>query len=359
MKVLIVDDNHMICRCLEQQIHWKEIGCQEPKVAHNGADAIQQIELCKPDVVISDVRMPVMDGMELCKQINTRWPEITIIFMSAYEDFAAAQMAIRYNVKDYILKPLDRERLASLEQMLKNVVKQRANVELYRKIISDQYLEYLTTIVEEKDTESLEEFLEKLSILGVELEKNGSNLWAHLFKPLFAYRYALRNQDARVLNQEEQRVNEEILTLSGADKISYLRNRYLEIIKEEENEAVDSNIIGEIQKVVQEQFASPSLNIHKLGRIFHMSPTYLGRIYVERTGMRLVDYISEKRMQYACEQLVSSVKTVKEIAESSGYPDANYFARAFKRKMNMTPVEYRTKYRKLNSKKLWEETNQK
>lgn len=356
MKVLIVDDNHMVCRCLQQQIDWKGIGCSELAVAYNGMDAIKQIEKCKPDVVISDVCMPVMDGTELCRQINAKWPEIIIIFMSVYEDFAAAQIAIRYNVKDYILKPLDRDCLDALEQMLKNIVKQHANIEFYQKIITDYYMNYLTTILDEKDKESLEDFLDKLTILDDDLKKNDSKLWEHLIKPLFAYRYSLRNQDSKVLNQEENRVNEALLALSGAERIVYLRSCYLEVIKEGDK-VEDSNIIAEIQKVIQEQFASPSLNIHKLGYIFGMSPTYLGRIFMERTGMKLVDYIAEKRMQYACEQLACSMKTVKEIAESSGYTDSNYFTRVFKRKMSMTPVEYRMKYRKLDSKKLWEDND--
>lgn len=357
MKVLIVDDNEMVCRCLETQIDWQGVGCSELAVAYDGQDAIRQIEVSKPDVVISDVRMPVMDGTELCKQIDARWPEIAIIFMSVYEDFTVARMAIRYNVKDYILKPLDRSSLDALEQILKNVVKQRTHVDFYQKIISNDYQEYLTAILEGRDKERLEEFMNKLAMLGSERETNNDKLWGCLVKPLFIYRSALHNQEASVLNQEERRANEEIMALSGKERIAYLRKCYQEVMKEKE-EMRTRSIVGDIQKVVQEQFASTSLNIHKLGSIFQMSPAYLGRIYMESTGMSLVDYIAEKRIQNACKLLATSVKSIKEIAEACGYPDANYFSRVFKRKMNMTPAEYRTKNKKLDSKKLWEDDDQ-
>lgn len=357
MKVLIVDDNEMVCRCLETQIDWQGVGCSELAVAYDGQDAIRQIEASKPDVVISDVRMPIMDGTVLCKQIDSRWPEIAIIFMSVYEDFTVARMAIRYNVKDYILKPLDRSSLDALEQILKNLVKQRTHADFYEKIISNDYLEYLTAILEDRDTERLEEVMNKLTMLGSEREINNEKLYRYLVKPLFIYRSDLGAQEASVLNQEERRLIEEIMALPDKDRVVYLRKCYLEVMREKA-EMRTRNIVGDIQKVVREQFASTSLNIHKLGSIFQMSPAYLGRIYMESTGMSLVDYIAETRIRNACKLLSASVKSIKEIAEACGYPDANYFSRVFKRKMNMTPAEYRTKNKKLDSKRLWEDDDQ-
>ncbi|MBQ8812914.1 MAG: response regulator [Lachnospiraceae bacterium] len=353
MRVLIVDDNYMICRLLQQQIDWTGLGCEEPDVAHNGVEAIEKIENNPPDIVISDVRMPVMDGMEFCQLVSERWPQISLLFMSAYEDFAAAQMAIRHNVKDYILKPFDRERLGLLENVLRNIIKQREHEELHTKIIADEYLNFLVNVIEERNVEALEDFLGMVHDLGKVKAARKSNIWPHLIKPIFAYRYSLYNQDPGMLAQEEQRMGEELATLGWEARVDYLRGQYQSMMREEAD-AADCDIVIAVRKVIKDQFASPQLNIHMLGRLFHMSPTYLGRIFLERTGMKLVDYITEKRMQYACEQLSSTLKTVKEIAEEAGYSDANYFSRAFRRKTGMSPVEYRVKYRNLDEKKLWE-----
>jgi len=353
MRVLIVDDNHMICCCLQQQIDWKGLGCEELEIAHNGMEAIEKIEKKLPDIVISDVRMPVMDGMEFCRVVSERWPQISLLFMSAYEDFAAAQMAIRHNVKDYILKPFDREQLGVLENTLRSLMKQRANEELHLKIIADEYLNFLETVLEECNTEALEDFFRMVRSLGKSKAARKSNLWPHLIKPIAAYRYSLSNQDQELLFQEEKRMGEEIRELEWEEKADYLSAAYLEVMQET-NVTADNDIVTAVQKVIREQFASPQLNIQMLGRLFHMSPTYLGRLFQERTGMKLVDYITEKRFQHACEQLCTTVKSVKEIAEEAGYPDANYFSRAFRRKTGMSPVEYRVKYRNLDEKKLWE-----
>ena len=358
MRVLIVDDNYMICRLLQQQIDWVGLGCEEPEIAHNGMEAVEKIENDPPDIVISDVRMPVMDGMEFCRLVSERWPQISLLFMSAYEDFAAAQMAIRHNVKDYILKPFDRERLHLLENVLRNIVRQRAREELHTKIIADGYLSFLVNVIEERKTEALEDFLIMVRDLGKVKAARKSNIWPHLIKPIFAYRYSLRNQAPEILTQDEQRMGEELAELSCEARVDYLRSQYENVMREENNTA-DSDIVIAVQRVIKDQFASTQLNIHMLGQLFHMSPTYLGRLFLERTGMKLMDYITEKRIQYACEQLSTTLKTVKEIAEDAGYSDANYFSRAFRRKTGMSPVEYRVKYRNLDEKKLWDSVTNK
>ena len=106
----------------------------------------------------------------------------------------------------------------------------------------------------------------------------------------------------------------------------------------------NDNIIWEIQKVIRERFSSPDLDVNVLAQLYDMSPVYLGRLYLERTGMKITEYIQENRIRFACSELRYSYKSIKEIAMLSGYRDAGYFNKVFRRKMNMTPVEYRERY---------------
>ena len=78
MRVLIVDDDHIICRCLQTEIDWKKIGCEPPMIAYNGIDAMKIMETDHPDIVISDVRMPVMDGTALCRLIHEKYPNVVV-----------------------------------------------------------------------------------------------------------------------------------------------------------------------------------------------------------------------------------------------------------------------------------------
>ena len=99
MRVLIVDDDYLTCRCLKELIKWRDIGCEEPMIAHNGTEAVHVMQTSKPDIVISDVRMPMMDGRALCEYVYEHYRDVTFLFISAYEDFKTAQMAMRYNAK--------------------------------------------------------------------------------------------------------------------------------------------------------------------------------------------------------------------------------------------------------------------
>ena len=83
IQVLLVDDDRSVCRCLKTLISWAELGCVEPEIAYNGAEAIQRIEQKKPDIMITDIRMPMMNGVLLCQEVKRRFPDISILFFSA------------------------------------------------------------------------------------------------------------------------------------------------------------------------------------------------------------------------------------------------------------------------------------
>ena len=108
LTVYVVDDDFNVCQCFEELIDWPSLGCDPPVICRNGANALEKMNTRPPDLVISDLKMPVMDGVTLCREIRKRNADVEIIFLSAYEDFSTAQLALKYGVQDYILKPLTR-----------------------------------------------------------------------------------------------------------------------------------------------------------------------------------------------------------------------------------------------------------
>ena len=120
-KILIVDDDRNFCRCLEKLINWAELGCYEPVVAYNGVLGWEQIEKQLFDLVICDLNMPIMGGAELCSKIKAKYPDIAIVFVSAYANFEVARKAMQFGVKDYILKPINSECLESLKRIVQTI----------------------------------------------------------------------------------------------------------------------------------------------------------------------------------------------------------------------------------------------
>ena len=103
LKVMIVDDDAIVRKGLAKIINWKALGSEIVFSAGTGRSAIDYIEKNKVDVILSDVKMPDVDGLELAQYIHEKHSDILVILISAYSEFEYAQKAIRYNVKEYLM----------------------------------------------------------------------------------------------------------------------------------------------------------------------------------------------------------------------------------------------------------------
>ena len=120
MRVLLVDDEIFTIRMLQSVICWREMGLELAGYAQDGESAYEKVVKEKPDIIISDIRMPGMDGLEFLRKVNSYDPAIKLILMSAYADFSYVKEGLRLGCSDYILKPVDE---AELEQALWKVIR--------------------------------------------------------------------------------------------------------------------------------------------------------------------------------------------------------------------------------------------
>lgn len=133
MNVLLVDDEKSTIRMLQALIDWEELGLNLSGYAENGMQAYEMIKESKPDIVISDIKMQGMDGLELLRRIMNCAPETKVIIMSAYADFTFVKEAIKYGSCDYILKPVDEmELVQTLQKTIREIQGERA----YKKVIA-------------------------------------------------------------------------------------------------------------------------------------------------------------------------------------------------------------------------------
>ena len=341
LKVLIVDDDYLNCLCLQEMISWEKMGFSHPLIAENGAEALKIIDYECPDVVISDIKMPVMDGTELSRIVYERYPNINMFFVSAYGDFETAQLAIRYNVKDYVLKPLDRKTLISLQEKISESIGQKEYSQFYQSILADDYRDVLQQALKDNDTQIIQNFFEKLKKIPENIVVRDTSFWHHMIFPIIYFKGNNENMDYSVLNAVEKRIQHEVMCLPVKQRISYLYAQYCELAK---SVPMNNQIIWDIQEAIKAQYSSPDLDAGMLAQQFGISTAYLGRIFLEQTGIKVTDYILDKRMEFACEQLKNSRVAVKSIAVQAGYRDPTYFNKVFRRKTGMTPVEYREKF---------------
>jgi len=176
-QLFIVDDEEMERDSLCELCNWSELGISILGVARNGKIALEKISSEKPDIIITDVKMPVMDGLEFAKLAKQMYPDVKIIFISGYDDFAAAKEAIRLNASAYLLKPVN---ISELFQTVYNVVnefvvekfKNEENEQLQNRLIDsmplvrDSFIRDLMLGIKEYDDEI---FFKRASYLGLNI----------------------------------------------------------------------------------------------------------------------------------------------------------------------------------------------
>jgi len=131
--LLLVDDEEIIRNGITRKINWEEVGFKLLTSSENGEEAIQIIQQEEPDVVITDICMPRVDGLEVARYVMDNYPDILVVILSGYEDFDYARQAITYNVHEYLLKPLSsrkiRELLGRIHQELDSRKAQKLNLD--------------------------------------------------------------------------------------------------------------------------------------------------------------------------------------------------------------------------------------
>ena len=145
-KVFLVDDEIVVREGIRFNFPWDETQFVLAGEAPDGEIALSMLQDIKPDILITDIRMPFMDGLALCRHVTRTMPWIYIIILSGYDDFAYAREAISVGVKEYLLKPVSGQELRvvldRIALRIQEDKRQQANLRVFREQIasSSRYL---------------------------------------------------------------------------------------------------------------------------------------------------------------------------------------------------------------------------
>ncbi|MBR6030164.1 MAG: response regulator [Clostridia bacterium] len=178
MKVFLADDEIAIRENLRNSFPWEEKGCQLVGEAPDGEMALPMIRDLNPDILLTDIRMPFMDGIQLCAEVRHAMPWVGIIILSGYDDFAYAQKAISLGVQEYLLKPVTaqeleaalnrvRDRLLAARRERESMASLRERITAGNRFLLDKLLSSLFT--EEGDRYEDEALLGQMRALGINL----------------------------------------------------------------------------------------------------------------------------------------------------------------------------------------------
>ena len=220
-KVMIADDENYMLEAMENLIDWKKMDCQLVYKARNGQALLEQIKKNPPDIIITDIKMPLVSGIEVAKYVYENMSSTKVIILSAYADFQYAQEAIKYDVCGYIIKTSVIEMLPG---MIQKAVKKLSSSQTEgekgdEECFTDDILGRLQKYISEH-------YMDKLNLTQIsrEIHANGSYL-SRLYKTktgqnLFDVINRMKLEKAKEYMSQGKRIYE-IAQMVGFDDVSY------------------------------------------------------------------------------------------------------------------------------------------
>lgn len=397
-KVLVVDDDYIICKGLQKFIKWQEYGFEADDYAMDGLEALEMMERNTYDLIIADIRMPNMDGIELIKSIRQKGYTLQIVILSGYRDFEYAQTALEYGVKKYILKPVNEKAfintITEIRNEIEEGIRQKLTINESRLILKEKIVLDLL-----KSGENSIQAYKKAKDIGIEFDnkafrvfiidancddkKKQSNISSFIVKKTVEeiirkytevyIAYVENNKIAVLICMDKNKmvpikpILEEIIQFvekyAGNTAFISVGNEVLkyELIFESFNNAnigfengfiseesriiyfddiADKSAINSLVKYVRENCCE-KLSLQFIANMFFFNPAYLGRVFKNYTGLSFNDFLIECKIEKAVKLLESKKYKVYEISEKVGYADYDHFCRVFKSKKGCTPSEYK------------------
>ena len=130
LRIMIVDDEYYFREALKVSLRWNELGFTICGEAKNGVEALQQLDVIKPDILLVDINMPIMDGLEFVQEIRKAGLGCKIIILTGHSEFLYAKQAVQLGVFDYILKPVDEKELTDTLLKVKKTVERERNIKV-------------------------------------------------------------------------------------------------------------------------------------------------------------------------------------------------------------------------------------
>ena len=177
LRVLLVDDEIMIREGFKRLFDWEAHGCEVVGEAADGMEALTQIDTLCPDIVIMDINIPIMSGLKVIQLSRIKHPQIAYVIVSGYDDFSYCQQALRLQITDYILKPVNYEEFGTCIDNLKiSLFEQQVASEKEKEEGEERTITGLTRYLQEHLSEEM-----SLAILSEEFHLNPQYI-SQLFK---------------------------------------------------------------------------------------------------------------------------------------------------------------------------------
>lgn len=343
MKALIVDDDVFVRQCLMQMLPWQTLDFSQVLEAANGAEAMDIALQEKPDLVITDVKMPRMDGLELAGQLRERMVDVGIVLLSEHSDFAFVQKALQRGVNDYILKPLTPDKLNVIAGQIQRIMADREMRVYYTSLKTDRanIRNMIREALESGDQQMLPNtfcYLATEKIHRDDLKHFGLTFLSALYDQ--AESMALMHSELETMRREALAAYAKIKNVE--ELLTFVKEACVRCLQLCDNDVTASSHVERMTEYIDTHYMDPDLSVAKVSEWVHLSPIYTGALFKKSMGKSVVSYIHEVRVNQAKRLLTDDSISVKEVSVRTGYVAPDYFTRLFSKAVGVTPSKYRS-----------------
>lgn len=361
ISVLIVDDEKLVRDTLANYIKWSELGIDAVYLAENGSRALALAEKVQPSIVITDIKMPHMGGMEFAQIIRERFPGSRLVFLSGYTDKEYLKGAIHLHADGYIEKPLNLPEISSMVRELACLCRQeqaRRNPGLYFYhgdtlaaalnnevfALTKTDLNQIRALLGTKDETVLLIALHSLCARIRRCEGTPPDYVRNVFSQL-----ALLLESAAEFHGAAK-------AQAAGDAFVYMTAQ-MECFRDLENELIriaillheeirerDFDPVSQVNGYIQLHFTESTVTVDGIARDLNFNTSYLCAVYKKKTGRTINAALTRVRMERACELLKEPDRKLYEVGRCVGYTNGKYFTRVFTKETGISPREYRERH---------------
>lgn len=347
--VLIVEDDQNYRFALRSMYDWEENGFEITAEAIHGVQALEFLKQYAIDLVITDMSMPMMNGLDLIRRMKEDYPAIPVIVLSAYDDFPFVKESLKLGALDYILKQemteegiaktiaeakshLSKDNPASEEHwdFIHNLLARKTAPEKFSPISAElcMNLEEVTNYIHSQ-TRKICQTLPSPSVID--------QLYLHIYFDIIR-RYTIAEHQKEQLTVLSDALRQHRLVLEKENcLLKHLKRFWQEYI------ILVSCKTKEISRVIEYIHAhyAENLSLTLLADSIGLSPNYLSNLFKAETGETLTQYINKVRIEKAKYLMKNTSLRVYEIAHTVGFNNPTYFSNMFKKITNLSVMEYR------------------
>ena len=402
--VVVADDEDELREAVCTMIPWEALGFHLVGNASNGLDALELVERLEPDLLLTDIRMPFISGIELARQVREIRPAMHIAFLSGFDDFEYAKQAIQYNIISYMLKPLTMDGLAAeLKAIHEKIDARYAGLRRADSAHADRAALIIPLVLAryENAPENVETRLRQAAVdcgllRGTDdrstlvvmvaaldgpvdyeagftqlVEQSANKYLRHFVFYCFGRAVALLlgnpsdfDEYLHILADEICQLADRALGRSASvgvsrefARFSDLNDAYKQAIEAlraaAEGEGgvsftADARKTGSLceraLEIIEQHYMDEDLSLASLSAMLDVSPNHLSACIKKSEGETFINILVRRRMETAQTLLLTTDLQIQEIARRCGYTDQHYFSYCFKKYYGMSPNKYREEH---------------